>query len=158
MQVALGPFGHFTHYADGTACCGYMPTSIRGDSGEVVGPPEWDRICEQGYPAAEAERLGRETIEGVARYVPRFAAAKALRVWPGIVHATGTTPITDPHSELHRRADSGVFPLRRGYHSFNCGKLCLAPMHAERLSHLVNEHAQLEHGTRVFARGYVPVR
>jgi len=48
--------------------------------------------------------------------------------------------------ELHRRADSGVFSLRRGYHSFNCGKLCLAPMHAQRLSHLVNEHAQLERG------------
>jgi glycine/D-amino acid oxidase-like deaminating enzyme len=158
MQVALGPFGHFTHYDDGTACCGYMPTSIRGDSDAVVGPPEWDRVCEQGYSAAEAERLGRETIEGVARYVPRFAGAKALRVRPGIVHATGTTPITDPHSERQRRADSGVFSLRRGYHSFNCGKLCLAPMHAERLAHLVTEHAQLDRGARVFARGYVPVR
>ena len=80
-----------------------------------------------------------------------------LHARPGIVHATGTTPITDPHSELHRRADSGVFSLRRGYHSFNCGKLCLAPMHAARLAHLVDQHARLERGARVFARGYVPV-
>ena len=157
MQVALGPFGHFTHYADGTACCGYMPVSIQGDSDAVAGPAEWDSICEQGYSAAEAERLGRETIEGVARYVPQFAGAEVLRVWPGIVHATGTTPITDPHSELHRRADSGVFSLRRGYHSFNCGKLCLAPMHAARLAHVVDQHAGLERGAPVFARGYVPV-
>jgi glycine/D-amino acid oxidase-like deaminating enzyme len=157
MQVALGPFGHFTHYADGTACCGYMPTSIQGDSDAVAGPAEWDSVCEQGYSAAEAERLGRETIEGVARYVPQFAGARVLRARPGIVHATGTTPITDPHSELHRRADSGVFSLRRGYHSFNCGKLCLAPMHAARLAHLVDQHARLERGARVFARGYVPV-
>jgi hypothetical protein len=157
MQVAVGPFGHFTHYADGTGCCGYMPVSIQGHSDAVVGPPEWDRVCEQGYSAAEAERLAHETIEGVARYVPQFAGAKALRVRPGIVHATGTTPITDPHSELHRRADSGVFSLRRGYHSFNCGKLCLAPMHAARLARRVTEHAQLDRGAPVFARGYVPV-
>ena len=157
MQVAVGPFGHFTHYADGTGCCGYMPVSIQGHSDAVVGPPEWDRVCEQGYTAAEAERLAHETIEGVARYVPQFAGAKALRVRPGIVHATGTTPITDPHSELHRRADSGVFSLRRGYHSFNCGKLCLAPMHAARLARRVTEHAQLDRGAPVFARGYVPV-
>jgi glycine/D-amino acid oxidase-like deaminating enzyme len=157
LQVAVGPFGHFTHYADGTGCCGFMPVSIRGDSDAVVGPPDWDRVCEQGYPEAEAERIGRETIDGVARYIPQFAGARVLRVWPGIVHATGTTPITDPHSELHRRADSGVFSPRRGYHSFNCGKLCLAPIHAARLARVVTEHAHLDPGARVFARGYVPV-
>lgn len=143
MQVALGPYGHITNYGDGTACCGYMPVSIRGASHAITVPEEWDRICELGYDEETVERIGRETVDGIAKYVPGIAGARVTGARCGIVHATGTTPITDPNSELHRRSDSGVHSLGKGYHSFNAGKLCLAPLHASALAQRVAEHAQM---------------
>jgi glycine/D-amino acid oxidase-like deaminating enzyme len=126
-----GPFGEVVSYPDRLTYLTWYPSCLRGYSTEII-PPAW-----QTHPPEPLHgEIARETLQALARIVPRLAAVDAaklpdIRVKGGTIVAWGQTDIYDPHSELHNRYEIGI-TSSDCYHSIDPGKLTMAPYFADQ--------------------------
>jgi len=129
FTFVLGAYGDVVAYGDGHAYVSWYPECLKGWSADIEPPAGWAPACTGRLPRAEQTAIARRVLDAFDRLVPGLAQARVLAVDGGVIFAWGSTDITDPTSELHRRDDTGVLSVD-GYHSVNTGKLTTAPLFA----------------------------
>lgn len=138
ITIVLGRFGDVVIRGDGTGCLSWYPACLRGWSGAVEPPDEWDDACRGEASAADVAEVARETLAEIEPYFPGMSRAAVLAVDAGGIVARGACDIDDPRSQLHSRHAIGILhTVGRGYLSVDQGKWTTAPLFAVRTAEVL---------------------
>lgn len=131
--MVLGAYGDVATYPGGDTYLSWYPACMRGWSGEVHPPREWNDACNGHVPDAErtAPWVGN-ALDGLDAIFPGMSAFKVTHVDAGVIYSKGHTDIDDYGSDLHHRYQVGV-NAHDGYFSVNTGKFTCAPLFARHL-------------------------
>jgi hypothetical protein len=138
--MVLGRYGDVVVRPNGTAFLSWYPVGLRGWSGEVEPPRDWDAPCRGEVDPATRDELSGAMIREIRRWYPGMEDVRPLLVDAGVIVAVGTTDVDDPGSTLHERTRIGVTSVG-GYHTLETGKLTTAPLFAMEAARRVLENA-----------------
>ena len=129
VTFVIGEYGDTVACGDRVYLSWYPAGFVKSDSALAPDP------APVHISPAMANCIRQDTIAALGRYLPGYATALAphagaFEVQGGYISAWGTSGISDPHSELHNRAEIGVTSLP-GFHSINTGKYTTAPLYGE---------------------------
>ncbi len=136
LTFALGAYGDVAVYGTDHAYVSWYPECLRGWSTELEPPRAWEAACTGELTRPEQMALAQRVLGAFDELVPGLAQAHVHTVDAGVIFAWGSTDITDPVSEFHRRDQIGVRSVD-GYHSVNTGKLTTAPLFAFETAHRI---------------------
>ena len=122
--------------ADATAYFSWYPLGLRGWTGELAPPDDWNAPCRGELPAAERQSVARDLLDAIEQWYPGAALAEPLMVDAGAIVAYGRTDVDDLNSGLHDRTHVGV-TSRDGYHSVDPGKMTTCPYFGVRAAQAV---------------------
>ena len=138
VTVVNGPFGDFVNYGDDAPMYfSYYSKSLIGmttDRGEMA---RWEAYANNSLPVDVARYQVAAHEAGLVHYFPgALPRIDRPTVGGGYILGNGATPITDPHSQLHSRADY-PFAVDDGYVSVSTQKFTMAPENAYRLEKML---------------------
>jgi hypothetical protein len=134
--LVVGPYGDVVVRADATAYFSWYPLGLRGWTGELAPPDDWNAPCRGELPAAERQSVARDLLDAIEQWYPGAALAEPLMVDAGAIVAYGRTDVDDLNSGLHDRTHVGV-TSRDGYHSVDPGKMTTCPYFGVRAAQAV---------------------
>jgi len=122
----LGPYGDLVSQGDGRYYLSWYPVCKLAET-----TADDAAALHAAAARTDAGRLFRESLAGLARFVPALHRLDPDRldaaVGGGVIVARGRTDITDPSSELHQRSRIGLAAHGR-WISCDTGKYCMAPL------------------------------
>jgi glycine/D-amino acid oxidase-like deaminating enzyme len=124
VTIVLGAFGEVVNCTDGSLYLMWYPSVLVATSDGLV-PPDLPMYPEEPLRSD----LLRGTIRGLAGIVTSLRGIEpdefsSVSIRGGVIVAWGSSDISDPESELHRRFEIGVTSAGR-YHSIDPGKLTM---------------------------------
>lgn len=144
--LVLGPYGDVVVRPGGLSYLSWYPTGLRGWTGDLAPPADWDAPCRGEADPAVAADVAAKALAAIGAWFPGVEAAEVAQVDAGAILAHGRTDVDDPASGLHGRMVSGL-ASRDGWHSANPGKLTTAPLVAEAAAAAVAAEIGVEAGT-----------
>jgi len=140
--LALGPFGDYVCFNNGSAYLSWYPYCRTAMSTGLSPSLEDDAVS-----ANQKSMVLNETVRRLADYIPGL---RNVRIDPslatvdgGFIFAWGNADIDSLESELHQRSDIGVRSYGR-YHSIDTGKYCMAPLYAFDVSRRVGANDRFD--------------
>jgi glycine/D-amino acid oxidase-like deaminating enzyme len=135
VTFVYGSFGDVVPQNNGTAYVSWYPSALMGLTTSVAGGAGW---LQEVAAQFDFERCYAENCAAFERLLPAIRLADApMEVRAGAILAAGETDISDPKSQLHGRARSGLY--RRGnVIAVDTGKLTSAPALSAQLAELLH--------------------
>jgi glycine/D-amino acid oxidase-like deaminating enzyme len=135
ITLVSGPFGDVVNHDGSKLFASWYPLCKLAESHDIDG-----LALHATARAKQPQSLAEDSLQALARFVPRLAAAareaESVAIGGGVIFAWGATDIHDPKSGLHERHAIGA-TLHRDWASMDTGKYCMAPYYAVALAELI---------------------
>lgn len=159
MFFCFGPHCAFNNIGNGKGFISYEPVTNIAKTNDIFFPKELQKYLDGDVSVEKKNDLASKIIAGTAKYIPSMAEAEFTgTIKFGIVKTYGNeASISDPHSSIHQRRESGVEEDQVGVIKNSAMKLLYGNSNANEVIQIIQKHCEINEEIKNIAEEVFPL-